>query len=208
MAELMNREDFRAALENAIKGKSANQAPFSKRLGQWHALRDHLAPLGREPLSLRGPVRRLPGLYLRAHAGPYDRGQGLPAGQYGRGRDWRRPPHRPADPLCRSLRHHPRARGGCGQHVADHARPAKLVLRRGHARRPGRGRGRPGRGPGVAGAVDLPQADAHAARESTASPTRKSSSSTCTSSPTRSTASAATRSCWSTPIRRNCSSVA
>ncbi|MDR3380040.1 MAG: iron-containing redox enzyme family protein, partial [Cupriavidus basilensis] len=29
MAELMNRDDFRAALENAIKGKSANKAPFS-----------------------------------------------------------------------------------------------------------------------------------------------------------------------------------
>ena len=28
MAELMNREEFRTALENAIKGKSANQAPF------------------------------------------------------------------------------------------------------------------------------------------------------------------------------------
>jgi pyrroloquinoline-quinone synthase len=30
MAELMNREEFRTALENAIKGKSANQAPSAR----------------------------------------------------------------------------------------------------------------------------------------------------------------------------------
>ena len=29
MAELMNRDEFRSALENAIKGKSANASPFS-----------------------------------------------------------------------------------------------------------------------------------------------------------------------------------
>ena len=29
MAALMNRDEFRTALENAIKGKSANKAPFS-----------------------------------------------------------------------------------------------------------------------------------------------------------------------------------
>jgi pyrroloquinoline-quinone synthase len=29
MSELMNRDDFRTALENAIKGKSANKSPFS-----------------------------------------------------------------------------------------------------------------------------------------------------------------------------------
>ncbi len=29
MAELMNRDAFRSALEEAIKGKSANKAPFS-----------------------------------------------------------------------------------------------------------------------------------------------------------------------------------
>ena len=29
MAELMDKVEFRTALENAIKGKSANKAPFS-----------------------------------------------------------------------------------------------------------------------------------------------------------------------------------
>ena len=49
--------------------------------------------------------------------------------------------------------------------TADHARPAELVLCGGDARRSDR-RGRRSRGrPGVAGAVDLSQADADAARE-------------------------------------------
>ena len=38
--KLLNRDEFRAALENAIKGKSANKAPFSVawatgRLSRW-----------------------------------------------------------------------------------------------------------------------------------------------------------------------------
>ncbi|MGO4333180.1 iron-containing redox enzyme family protein, partial [Cupriavidus sp. 2TAF22] len=43
MPELMNREDFRAALENAIKGKSANKAPFSVAWASGKLSRDHLA---------------------------------------------------------------------------------------------------------------------------------------------------------------------
>jgi len=43
MAALMNREEFRTALENAIKGKSANQAPFSKAWASGTLSREHLA---------------------------------------------------------------------------------------------------------------------------------------------------------------------
>ncbi len=43
MAELMNREDFRAALEEAIKGKSANKAPFSVAWASGKLTRAHLA---------------------------------------------------------------------------------------------------------------------------------------------------------------------
>ena len=88
-----------------------------------------------------------------------------------------------------------RAREGPGQHVADHARPAKLVLCGRDARGPDRRRRRPGRRAGIAGALDLSPADPDACARSTSSPTRRSSSSTCISSPTKSTASAATRSC-------------
>ena len=55
MAELMNREDFRAALENAIKGKSANQAPFSKAWASGTLSRDHLARWAENHYHYVGP---------------------------------------------------------------------------------------------------------------------------------------------------------
>lgn len=43
MAELMNRDEFRSALEQAIKGKSANKAPFSVAWASGKLSREHLA---------------------------------------------------------------------------------------------------------------------------------------------------------------------
>ena len=43
MTKLMNRDEFRAALENAIKGKSANKAPFSVAWATGRLSRAHLA---------------------------------------------------------------------------------------------------------------------------------------------------------------------
>jgi len=43
MPELMNHVEFRAALENAIKGKSANKAPFSVAWASGKLNRAHLA---------------------------------------------------------------------------------------------------------------------------------------------------------------------
>ena len=54
MAALMNADDFRTALENAIKGRAATKAPFSVAWASGKLTRDHLA--------------RLPRLHLCAHA--------------------------------------------------------------------------------------------------------------------------------------------
>ena len=70
MAELMNQDQFRNALENAIKGKSANKSPFSIAWASGKLTPRPPRPLGGEPLPLCRPVRGLPRLHLRAHAGP------------------------------------------------------------------------------------------------------------------------------------------
>ena len=79
MTALMDHATFRSALEDAIKGKSANKSPFSIAWAERQTQPSPFGAVGGEPLSLRGAVRRLPGLCLRPDAGPYDRGQGLPA---------------------------------------------------------------------------------------------------------------------------------
>ena len=205
MPELMNPVEFRTALENAIKGKSANKAPFSIAWASGKLSRDHLARWAENHYHYVGPFADYLAYIYAKMPERIRRGEGLPSAEHVRGRDRRRPPHRPPDPLRRGLRHDPRAGRGSRQHDRHHARPAELVLRGRDARGPDRRRRRPRRRPRIAGAVDLPPADARRCARSTASPTRRSSSSTCTSSPTRSTASAATRSCSSTPARSNCS---
>ena len=79
MPELMNHDEFRTALENAIKGKSANKAPFSIAWASGKLSARAPRALGREPLPLRRAVRRLPRLHLRAHAGPLHGREGFPA---------------------------------------------------------------------------------------------------------------------------------
>ena len=55
MSALMNREDFRTALENAIKGKSANQAPFSVAWAGGKLSRAHLARWAENHYHYVGP---------------------------------------------------------------------------------------------------------------------------------------------------------
>ena len=55
MPELMNHVDFRAALENAIKGRSANQSPFSIAWATGKLQRKHLARWAENHYHYVGP---------------------------------------------------------------------------------------------------------------------------------------------------------
>lgn len=55
MAELMNRDEFRSALENAIKGNSANRAPFSIAWASGKLSRAHLARWAENHYHYVGP---------------------------------------------------------------------------------------------------------------------------------------------------------
>ena len=130
MAELLSKPEFRDALEDAIKGREAKNASFSLAWANGELEPRALRPLGREPLPLRRPVRRLPRLHLRQHARPRHRRQGLPPAEHVRGGALRHPPHRPADPLRRGVRHDARARDGHRQH----ALPSPAACRAGATR--------------------------------------------------------------------------
>ena len=74
MPELMNHTDFRAALESAIKGKSANKSPFSVAWASGKLTRAHLARWAENHYHYVGPFAdylgyiyaRLPAQYLEA----------------------------------------------------------------------------------------------------------------------------------------------
>ena len=55
MSQLMNQDDFRTALENAIKGKSANKAPFSVAWASGKLSRAHLARWAENHYHYVGP---------------------------------------------------------------------------------------------------------------------------------------------------------
>ena len=55
MAALMNRDDFRTALEKAIQGKSANKAPFSVAWASGKLSRAHLARWAENHYHYVGP---------------------------------------------------------------------------------------------------------------------------------------------------------
>ena len=55
MSELMNRDDFRTALENAIKGKSANKSPFSLAWAAGTLTREQLARWAENHYHYVGP---------------------------------------------------------------------------------------------------------------------------------------------------------
>ena len=74
MAELMDRDTFRTALENAIKGKSANKAPFSVAWASGKLSRAHLARWAENHYHYVGPFAdylaciyaRMPDTYTEA----------------------------------------------------------------------------------------------------------------------------------------------
>ncbi len=55
MSTLMNRDEFRTALENAIKGKSANKSPFSMAWAAGTLTREHLARWAENHYHYVGP---------------------------------------------------------------------------------------------------------------------------------------------------------
>ena len=69
MSQLMNQDEFRAALENAIKGKSANKAPFSVAWIAGKLSRAHLARWAENHFHYVGPFADYLGyLYARMPA--------------------------------------------------------------------------------------------------------------------------------------------
>ena len=74
MAELMHQDAFRTALENAIKGKSANTSPFSIAWASGKLSRAHLARWAENHFHYVGPFAdylasvyaRMPARYVDA----------------------------------------------------------------------------------------------------------------------------------------------
>ena len=74
MAELMNHAEFREALENAIKGKSANKSPFSIAWAEGKLSRTHLSRWAENHFHYVGPFAdylayvyaRMPDKYVEA----------------------------------------------------------------------------------------------------------------------------------------------
>ena len=74
MPELMNHDEFRTALENAIKGKSANKSPFSVAWATGKLTRAHLARWAENHFHYVGPFAdylgyvyaRMPAQYVEA----------------------------------------------------------------------------------------------------------------------------------------------
>src|SRR5271156_1535224 len=83
MAVLMNREEFRTALEESIKGKSANKAPFSIAWASGKLSRDHLARWAENHYHYVGPFADyLACIYARMPASFLEAKDFLPANMY------------------------------------------------------------------------------------------------------------------------------
>lgn len=66
MAELLDRDDFRAALQNALKGREAKDASFSKAWAEGKLKRDHFARWAENHYHYVGPFADYLG-YVYAH---------------------------------------------------------------------------------------------------------------------------------------------
>ena len=147
MSQLMNPEDFRAALEAAIRGNSANKAPFSVAWASGKLTRAHLARWAENHYHYVGPFADYLGyIYARFPDTYTDAKDFMLTNMYEEeiGGD------RHTDLLIRFaeiLRHHRRTGEESRQHVSNDARPAELVLHGGDARGPDRRGGRPCRRP-------------------------------------------------------------
>lgn len=206
MAELMNRDEFRKALEEAIKGKSANKAPFSVAWASGKLSRAHLARWAENHYHYVGPFADYLGyLYARTPDHMTEAKDFLLANMYEEeiGGD------RHTDLLIRFAE----ACGTTRERVIDpdNMSPTTRGLQAwcySVAMR---------EDPVVAVAAlvvglesQVPRSIANRRRrcgKSTSSRTKRSSSSTCISCLTRSTASAATRSCSKTRLRQISSNV-
>lgn len=83
MAELMHQDTFRTALENAIKGKSANTSPFSIAWASGKLSRAHLARWAENHFHYVGPFADyLASVYARMPAGYVDAKDFLLANMY------------------------------------------------------------------------------------------------------------------------------
>src|SRR5260221_14630244 len=83
MAALMNHVEFRSALENAIKGKSANKAPFSMAWTAGKLSRAHLARWAENQYHYVGPFAEYLGnVYTRMPARQRDAKDFLLANMY------------------------------------------------------------------------------------------------------------------------------
>src|SRR5438105_2375508 len=68
MAQLMNQDEFRTALENAIKGRAATKAPFSVAWASGKLSREHLARWAEDHYHYVGPFADyLAYIYARMH---------------------------------------------------------------------------------------------------------------------------------------------
>ena len=118
MAELLSKPEFRDALENAIKGSEAKRRRSALPGPAASSSRDHLARWAENHYHYVGPFADYLGyIYARTPDHATDAKDFLLQNMYEEeiGGD---PPHRPADPLRRGLRHHPRAGDGPRQHHA------------------------------------------------------------------------------------------
>jgi pyrroloquinoline quinone (PQQ) biosynthesis protein C len=104
--ELLSHDDFRAALQDAIKGREAKNASFSKAWAEGKLERHHFARWAENHYQYVGPSPTTWASSTRT-PGHLHRGQGLPAPEHVRGGARRHPPHRPAHPLRRGVRHDP-----------------------------------------------------------------------------------------------------
>ena len=77
MTELLGRDEFRAALEDAIKGREAKNASFSQAWADGKLERHHFARWAENHYHYVGPFADYLGIHLRQHPGPAHRRQGL-----------------------------------------------------------------------------------------------------------------------------------
>ena len=66
--ELLSHDDFRAALEDAIKGREAKNASFSKAWANGELEREHFARWAENHYHYVGPFADYLGIHLRQHA--------------------------------------------------------------------------------------------------------------------------------------------
>ena len=165
MTELLSKDEFRTALEDAIKGREAKNASFSLAWANGELQREHFARWAENHYHYVGPFADYLGyIYANTPDHATDAKDFLLQNMY----EEELSDVRHTDLLIRfaeACGTTPRAGHRPAQHERRDAWPAGLVLRHGDARALRRRDRRARRRPRVAGADDLPQAVPAAARE-------------------------------------------